>query len=226
MAIDFMRNPFGVTPAQTPVQAPTQMPTTPGVSEKNQRLGLMLYALGGALRGDKNFVQNTLQLQQMQEGKKKQKKQEQLWEDWKKNNPDVSASLKSFGDMLTFEQRANLIGRTLEPAKEPTEAEIKARILGKIARGETLTEADQRTLDTIQGRETSPAEQIKQEVVNVLNKLKAYDGDISKLSEYEKRIYKNYIEKKDSEGILGSLGLLGIGIDNSDKPLVIEKVEG
>ena len=229
MAIDFMRNPFGVTPAQTPVQAPTQMPTTPGASEKNQKLALMLYALGGALKGDKNFVQNTLQLQQMQEGKKKQKKQEQLWEDWKKNNPDVSASLKSFGDMLTFEQRANLIGRTLEPAKEPTKAEIEAKILGKIARNEPLTEAEQRVLDTIQGRvgkEPSPAEQIKQEEVNVLLKLKEYNGDISKLSEYEKRIYKNYIEKKDSEGILGSLGLLGIGIDNSDKPLVIEKVEG
>lgn len=152
MAIDFMRNPFSVTPAQTPVQTPAQMPTTPGASEKNQRLGLMLYALGGALRGDKNFVQNTLQLQQMQEGKKKQKKQEQLWEDWKKNNPDVSASLKSFGDMLTFEQRANLIGRTLEPAKEPTKAEIEAKILGKIARNEPLTEAEQRTLDAIQRR--------------------------------------------------------------------------
>jgi len=42
-------------------------------SDKNQRLGMMLYALGGALKGDKNFVQNTLALQEMQEGKAKEK---------------------------------------------------------------------------------------------------------------------------------------------------------
>jgi hypothetical protein len=34
---------------------------------------MMLYALGGALKGDKNFVQNTLALQEMQEGKAKEK---------------------------------------------------------------------------------------------------------------------------------------------------------
>jgi hypothetical protein len=42
-------------------------------SDKNQKLGMMLYALGGALKGDKNFVQNTLALQEMQEGKAKEK---------------------------------------------------------------------------------------------------------------------------------------------------------
>jgi len=40
---------------------------------KNQKLAMMLYALGGALKGDKNFVQNTLALQEMQEGKAKEK---------------------------------------------------------------------------------------------------------------------------------------------------------
>ena len=40
---------------------------------KNQKLAMMLYALGGALKGDKNFVQNTMALQEMQEGKAKQK---------------------------------------------------------------------------------------------------------------------------------------------------------
>lgn len=42
-------------------------------ADKNQQLGMMLYALGGALKGDKNFVQNTMALQQMQEGKAKEK---------------------------------------------------------------------------------------------------------------------------------------------------------
>ena len=40
-------------------------------ADKNQQLGLMLHALGGALKGDKNFVQNTMAIQTMQEGKKK-----------------------------------------------------------------------------------------------------------------------------------------------------------
>ena len=48
---------------------------------KNQKLGLMLYALGGALKGDENFVQNTLALQEMQEGKKKEKEREKAWGD-------------------------------------------------------------------------------------------------------------------------------------------------
>lgn len=47
-------------------------------SDKNQKLGLMLYALGGALKGDKNFVQNTLALEQMQEGKKKKEERNRL----------------------------------------------------------------------------------------------------------------------------------------------------
>ena len=42
-------------------------------ADKNQQLGLMLHALGGALRGDKNFVQNTMAIQTMQEGKAKEK---------------------------------------------------------------------------------------------------------------------------------------------------------
>jgi hypothetical protein len=55
-------------------------------SDKNQKLGLMLHALGGALKGDKNFVQNTLAIQTMQEGKKKQ-------EERKKNYQDFLATL-------------------------------------------------------------------------------------------------------------------------------------
>ena len=45
---------------------------------KNQKLAMMLYALGGALKGDKNFVQNTLALEQMQEGKKKKEERNRL----------------------------------------------------------------------------------------------------------------------------------------------------
>lgn len=45
---------------------------------KNQQLGMMLYAFGGALKGDQNFVENTLALEQMQEGKKKKEERNRL----------------------------------------------------------------------------------------------------------------------------------------------------
>lgn len=151
MAIDFMRNPFGVTPAQTPVQAPTQMPTTPGASEKNQKLALMLYALGGALRGDKNFVQNTLQLQQMQEGKKKQKKQEKNYQDFLKTLDPESP----FYDLAKSMGSQNLTQLLLERyktsvPKQLTPSDYKARILEKIASGKKLTAEDQRVIDFLQ----------------------------------------------------------------------------
>ena len=70
MAFDFT-NPYGMVTGQpnlgpvTPQPQPTQTPNPMG-GGKNDKLSLMLYALGGALKGDKNFVQNTMQLQQMQ----------------------------------------------------------------------------------------------------------------------------------------------------------------
>ena len=59
--------------AMQPMQSPIGMPPIDDKASKNQKLGLMLYALGGALKGDKNFVQNTMAIQEMQEGKAKEK---------------------------------------------------------------------------------------------------------------------------------------------------------
>ncbi len=67
--------------AMQPMQSPIGMPPIDDKASKNQKLGLMLYALGGALKGDKNFVQNTMALQQMQEGKKKKEEKEKAWGD-------------------------------------------------------------------------------------------------------------------------------------------------
>ena len=55
-------------PAPTPTPTPT--PKTSG-GGKNDNMAMMLIALGGALRGDEDFVKNTLAIQNMQEGKKK-----------------------------------------------------------------------------------------------------------------------------------------------------------
>ena len=57
---------------------------------KNQKLGMMLYALGGALRGDKDFVQNTMALQNMQEGKKKQEERDKRFKELLAKTPEGS----------------------------------------------------------------------------------------------------------------------------------------
>jgi predicted transcriptional regulator len=63
----------GQPSAMQPMQSPIGMPPIDDKASKNQKLGLLLYAFGGALKGDQNFVQNTLALQEMQEGKAKEK---------------------------------------------------------------------------------------------------------------------------------------------------------
>jgi len=77
MAYDFT-NPFGMVQSQPSLNLPTGLISTtpqqklnPMAGGKNETLALMLNALGGALRGDEDFIQNTLQLQQMQEGRRK-----------------------------------------------------------------------------------------------------------------------------------------------------------
>ena len=65
----------------TPTPTSTITPDPMGGS-KNDKLSLMLYALGGALKGDKNFVKNTLQLQQMQEGKKKEEEKKKNYQEF------------------------------------------------------------------------------------------------------------------------------------------------
>ena len=68
--------------AMQPMQSPIGMPPIDDKADKNQKLAMMLYALGGALKGDKNFVQNTLALQQMQEGKKKQEERKKNYQEF------------------------------------------------------------------------------------------------------------------------------------------------
>jgi hypothetical protein len=136
-------------PPQTPQPQQPQAP----MSDKNQRLGLMLYALGGALRGDKDFVQNTLALQQMQEGKKKQEAQKKKYDEFLEKL-DKDSPLYDFAKAMGYENVDKLAlemykAETAVPeALTPTEQ--KGRILAKVQRGEVLTEEDQRILDILQ----------------------------------------------------------------------------
>lgn len=72
-------------------------------------------------------------------------------------------------------------------------------------------------------KEPKAGEQIKIEELNVLRKLEALDGDVNKLNNYEKLIYKNFIEKEDSQSILQQLGL--IPNNTSNQPLEIEEIK-
>ena len=164
----------------------------PMAGSKNDKLALMLYALGGALKGDKNFVQNTLQLQQMQEGKKKEEERKKNYQDFlKKINPE-----SPFYDLTKAMGAENLDKLLIERYKAETRIP----------------------------KTPSPAEQIKQEELNVLNKLKELGGEVKKLSSYEKLVYDNFIKKEDSQSLLEQLGL--IPTDISKQELKIEKIEG
>ena len=97
MAFDFgqMLQAYNVSGGQPggvqPMQSPIGMPPVGSADKdaKNQKLSLMLYALGGALKGDKDFVKNTLALQNMQAGKKKQAETTAALKKWSTDNRDM-----------------------------------------------------------------------------------------------------------------------------------------
>lgn len=71
-------------------------------ADKNQQLGLMLHALGGALRGDKNFVQNTMAIQTMQEGKKKEAERKKRYDE-AIEKMDPNSPLYKFATVVGYE---------------------------------------------------------------------------------------------------------------------------
>lgn len=80
---------------------------------KSQALGMMLYALGGALRGDKDFVLKTLQLQDLQEGKKKQEEQKKAYQDLLKSmEGKYDQRMIDFAKVLGYEKGSELLMST------------------------------------------------------------------------------------------------------------------
>lgn len=124
-----MQKILGGIQQQYPVTPPTPTPPpTPTVDPKagrNQKLAMMLYALGGALKGDEDFVVKTLQLQQVQEGKKKEKEQKEAWEKALKNlEGEVQPSLLQLAKALGPERGTGLIEVGL-PRQQELPADIK-----------------------------------------------------------------------------------------------------
>ena len=124
MVLD-LKNPFGLVQSQpqlnlpstiTPITPPVQKPAT---NNKNQQLGLMLYALGGALRGDKNFVENTMQLRNIQDAKKREKEMKENWQNALGNlEGSVQPSLIELAKVVGPEKGAGLIASGMKKDKD------------------------------------------------------------------------------------------------------------
>ena len=107
MAFDFgkMLQAYNVSGGQPggmqPIQSPMGMPPVGSAEKdaKSQKLAMMLYALGGALKGDKNFVQNTLALQNMQEGKKKEEERKKRFDEMMEKM-DTNSPLYEFSKVM------------------------------------------------------------------------------------------------------------------------------
>ena len=175
--------PTGVTPitpqpqSNLPIMGMTGVVSTtpqeklnPMAGAKNDKLALMLYALGGALKGDKNFMQNTLQLQQMQEGKKKQK---ELEENWKKalekikKEKIINPTLISLAELLPPEQGTRLVAGGIPEIGQDkkTAAMINLEAFNKIkAEGtpEQIAIAERVLIGT---RQNKSEEQMKKELI-------------------------------------------------------------
>ena len=124
-----MQKILGGIQQQYPVTPPTQpsasipTPTANPTTGKNETLAMMLYALGGALKGDEDFVVKTLQFKEMQEGKKKEKEQKEAWEKVKQSeliqsNPNIA----TLANALTPEQGISLAVEM--ETREPKEKRI------------------------------------------------------------------------------------------------------
>lgn len=123
MAFDFT-NPYGMVTGQPNIGPITpQTPTTPQTPNpmgggKNDKLSLMLFALGGALKGDKNFVQSTMQLQQMQEGKRRKKEMEENWNKALGNlEGNINPTLLELARVVGPEKGAGLVASGLPTSK-------------------------------------------------------------------------------------------------------------
>ena len=104
---------------------PTLQPPSQPMSNKNQKLGLMLYALGGAMKGDKDFVGNTLTLQQMQESKRKQEEQKKAYEELLKKYEKTNPQLADFGRLVGYENASELAPFLVTKSEKGTTAGIK-----------------------------------------------------------------------------------------------------
>lgn len=159
-----------------PKMGPFTPATTPSKS-KNQQLGLMLYALGGALRGDKNFVEKTMQLKDIQDSKKREKEMKDNWKNALnkiKKEGNISPTLISLAEIVGPEQGARLVAAGIPEEKEKEEKKTAAIInleaynqIKAAGNPEDIAIAERVLIGT---RQNKPVEQMKKELIASLLK--------------------------------------------------------
>lgn len=130
-----MQKILGGIQQQYPVTPPTQpsapTPTVDPKAGRNQKLAMMLYALGGALKGDEDFVVKTLQLKEMQEGKKKEKEQKEAYDEFLKKLPE--GSFKDLTKALGYKKLPELLLKKYEAeTREPTQVPADIQKLNQV----------------------------------------------------------------------------------------------
>jgi hypothetical protein len=165
-----------------------------GMSEKldskSQGLALMLYALGGALKGDKDFVQNTLALQQMQEGKKKQEAQKEAYQDFlKKYEGQIDQRITDFAKVLGPEKGSELLMGTFKGPRKLTAAEQNLETYNEIAKTGTPEEVELAQIALLGVRQGKSKEQLKNEVTaSLLKTTNPITGEPYEMEEIQERL--------------------------------------
>ena len=107
--------PFGMVNSQPNIGPITPMtPMTPQPAKDRTGLATMLFALGGALRGDKDFVAKAIQLKEMKESKEKKNQQSIAVKKYIADNPDIPQSMKSLLNVMSPDQVITTLTKTLE----------------------------------------------------------------------------------------------------------------
>jgi hypothetical protein len=116
---------------------------------KNEKLAFMLYALGGALKGDKNFVQNTLALEEMQEGKKKRDAKKKSFKEFLDNMQE--GPTKDLAKVMGYENIDKFALESLKAeTKKLTIGDYKTYLAEKTLKGIPFTQQDQQLSDYLQ----------------------------------------------------------------------------
>jgi len=174
------------------IPQPTTQPTVSADNKgKNEKLAYMLYALGGALRGDKNFVQNTLALQKMEEGKKKQEAQKEAYQDFlKKYRGKVDDTLLDFAEVLGAEKGTELVASSLfKDPRKLTAAEQNLETYNEIARTGTPEEVQLAKVALLGVRQGKSKEQLKNEVTaSLLKATNPITGEPYEMDEIQERL--------------------------------------
>jgi len=105
--------PFGMVNSQPNIGSITSM--TPQPTKDRTGLATMLIALGGALQGDKDFVQKAIQLREMKESKEKKNQQEQAVKKYIADNPNLAPGMKSLLNVMSPDQVITTLTKTLDP---------------------------------------------------------------------------------------------------------------